>query len=152
MFDNKKYIECPREEATHVYFAGNAHLIAKGKQDVPWCDICGNDIYFYAPGIGSGGFYAHLDQECAPEGAQGPVFLKEKELQVEFVWARDDPGVLLCQVEKYVRVIINFRVQVIRKLGETNDPNAIKFDDDWTIRQIKEAAAEYARKIARGEL
>ena len=152
MFDDKKYIECPREEATHLYFAGNVHLSATDKQDVPWCDVDGEDIYFYAPGIGSGGYYTYWEQECAPEEGQRPLFLKERELEVGFEWSNYPRGMLAAEIAGVTIALVVFPTQRIRKYGDPDDPNAIKFDDDWTIRQIKDAAAEYARKIARGEL
>ena len=151
-YDKEKFTECPREEATHVYFAGIAHLISKEKRDVYWCSICGEDIYFYAPGRKWYGYYISWYPGDAHAFAQGPIFLKEKELEVEFHWgAYYTPNVLVAAVGGVATVSIDFKTQCICKSGETNDPNPIKFDDDWTIRQIKDAAADYARKIARGE-
>lgn len=150
MFDDTKYIECPQEEATHVWFAGKAHLIAEEKQDVFWCDIRGECIYFYGPG--DDGCYTSWYKKCAPESTQKPVFIKEKELEVKFAWSNHYEGVLKAEVAGVATALIVFKKQCIRKPGERNDPDVIKFDDDWTIRQIKEAAAEYARKIAWGEL
>ena len=152
MFDNKKYIECPQEEATHVYFAGNVHLSATDKQDVHWCYIDARKFYFFDPGKQLSDYYASWRPTYAPKDAQVPVFLKEKELEVKFAWSNCYEGVLEAEVDGAAIVLIILATRRIRKYNDPGDPNAIHFDDYWTIRQIKDAAAEYARKIARGEL
>jgi hypothetical protein len=152
MFDNKKFIECPREEATHVYFAGNAHLIAEVKQDVFWCRICGECFHFYAPGKNNSSFYTAWYPGDAPASTQGPVFLKEKELEVKFAWSNYPGGTLAAEIAGVATALIVFQKQRIRKSGDPDDPNAIHFDDSWSLGRIKLVAADYARKIARGEL
>lgn len=151
-YDNDKYIECPCENATHVYFAGNVHLIAKEKQDVFWCDVGGGYFQFYAPGKHNSSFYTAWYPGDVHAFAQGPIFLKEKELEVEFHWgAYYAPNVLVAAVGGVATVSIDFKTQCICKSGETNDPNPIKFDDSWSLDRIKNVAADYARKIARCE-
>ena len=154
MFDNKKYIECPREEATHVWFGGREHFISPGRetQSVFWCAISDTEFAFFAPNKHYGDHYMIFDSSHALKGTTGPVFLKEKELEVKFAWSNYPGGTLAAEIAGVATALIVFKKQCIRKPGEANGPNAIKFDDDWTIRQIKDAAAEYARKVARGEL
>lgn len=150
-YDNDKFIECQRENATHVYFAGNAHLIAKGKQDVPWCRIEAIGIYFYAPGKHSSDHYTVWYLKDTPESTQGPVFLKEKELEVKFAWSNYPGGTLAAEIAGVATALIVFQKQRIRKSGDPDDPNAIHFDDSWSLGRIKLVAADYARKIAQGE-
>ena len=150
-YDNDKFIECQRENATHVYFAGNAHLIAKEKRDVYWCSICGECFHFYAPGKNNSSFYTAWLPGDAPKDAQGPVFLKEKELEIKFSWG-PCPGMLVYNSAGVTIAFVAFTTQRIRKYGDPDDPNAIKFDDSWSLDRIKNVAADYARKIVRGEL
>ena len=148
-YDNDTFIECPCENATHVYFAGNVHLIAEEKQDVPWCAIRDKCISFHAPGKNNFGFYISWYPGDAPASTQKPVFLKEKELEVKFAWSNHFEGVLKAEVAGVATALIVFKKQCIRKPGERNDPNAIKFDDSWSLDRIKNVAADYARKIAK---
>lgn len=150
MFDNKRFEECPREEATHVYFAGNAHLIAKQKQDVFWCKITtigGVSIEFFGPHMFGSICYAICYPNNATEGAQAPVFIKEKELEVKFIAGGGYKSLVATCDGREVLAI-----SLAKNCVHAADELLFEFDDDWTLRQIKEAAADYARKIARGEL
>ena len=149
-YDKEKFTECPREEATHVYFAGNVHLIAEEKQDVPWCDVCGSDIYFYAPGRCSGGFYAHLDQECAPEGGQKPLFLEEKRVDVKLSSLEIGGGVMrVVKLGDTPIVVIDFINEEIRPWPAWKGEDVIRFDCNWTIKEVNGDALKLARDIAR---
>ena len=145
-YDKEKFTECPQDEATHVYFAGNVHLIAEETQDVFWCEIGGGYFHFYAPGKNNSSYYTAWYPGDAHAFAQGPVFLKEKELEVKFIAGGGYKS--LCAKCGGREVLA---ISLVKNCVHTGDTIHFEFDDDWTLRQIKDAAAEYARKIARGE-
>lgn len=145
-YDNDKFIECPCENATHVYFAGNVHLIAEEKQDVFWCIIGGGYFQFYAPGKSNFGFYISWYPGYAPASTQGPVFLKERELEVTFIAGGGYKS--LCAICGGREVLA---ISLVKNCVHTGDTIHFEFDDTWTIAQIKAEAEKMVRKIAQGE-